>query len=285
MKRKLKPDARPIKKKPYRLNLKYKEKVKQELDKMLEAGVIFPVEESEWISPMVIQPKKLGEIRICLDLRGLNVACVHNPFPTPFTDEVLENVGGKEVYSFIDGFSGYHQVRIVEEDKTKTTFAIEWGCFSYNVMPFGLKNAPAGIGSPLCLGQLQVLMLLLVMLQVLLVLALVLVPLMVLVLSLVLLLALLVVVLDQAIKLISMLLVLLQQLLILIYKMLLRLDLRQDLDQRTLKRVLNQLNQLVYLYLSLLMLLGMLIAMPLLLPLWLGLDMDQRLKQLNLLGV
>jgi hypothetical protein len=61
MKRKLKPDACPIKKKPYRLNLKYKEKVKQELDKMLEAGVIFPVEESEWISPMVIQPKKLGD--------------------------------------------------------------------------------------------------------------------------------------------------------------------------------------------------------------------------------
>lgn len=67
--------------------------------------------------------------------------------------------------------------------------------------------------------------------------------------------------------------------------MLLRLDLRLDLDQRTLKRVLNQLNQLVYLYLSLLMLLGLLRAMPLLLPLWLGLDMDQRLKQLNLLGV
>jgi hypothetical protein len=68
---------------------------------------------------------------------------VHDPFPTPFTDEVLEQVAGKESYSFTDGFLGYHQVRIVEEDKKKTTFIIEWGSFAYNVMPFGLKNAPA----------------------------------------------------------------------------------------------------------------------------------------------
>ena len=72
---------------------------------------------------MVIQPKKTGEIRICVDLRGLNAACVHDPFPTPFTDEVLENVGGKEAYSFTDGFSGYHQVIIAEEENTKTTLA------------------------------------------------------------------------------------------------------------------------------------------------------------------
>jgi hypothetical protein len=68
---------------------------------------------------------------------------VHDPFPTPFTDEVLEQVAGKESYSFIDGFTRYHQVRIVEEEKKKTTFITKWGSFAYNVMPFGLKNAPA----------------------------------------------------------------------------------------------------------------------------------------------
>jgi hypothetical protein len=107
----LKPDARPVKQRPYRLNPKYKEKVKIELDRMLEAGIIEPVEESEWISPMVVQDKKTGEIRICVDLRKLNDACLHDPFPTPFTDEVLDNVGGQEVYSFTDGFSGYHQIQ------------------------------------------------------------------------------------------------------------------------------------------------------------------------------
>ena len=95
---------------------------------MLAAGIIEPMEESEWVSPMVVQDKKTkGEIRICLDLRKLNDASIHDPFPTPFTDEVLDNVGGQEVYSFTDGFSGYHQIRIHEEDRYKTTFAIEWG--------------------------------------------------------------------------------------------------------------------------------------------------------------
>jgi hypothetical protein len=110
MKIPLRPDARPIKQRPYRLNPKYKQKVKIELDRMLEAGIIEPVEESEWIIPMVVQDKKSGEIRICVDLRKLNDACLHDPFPTPFTDEVLDNVGGQEVYSFTDGFSGYHQI-------------------------------------------------------------------------------------------------------------------------------------------------------------------------------
>jgi hypothetical protein len=65
----LKPDARPVKQRPYILNPKYKEKVKIELDRMLESGIIEHVEESEWIVPMVVQDKKTGEIRICLDLK------------------------------------------------------------------------------------------------------------------------------------------------------------------------------------------------------------------------
>ena len=65
---------------------------------------------------MVVQDKKTGEVWICVDLRKLNDSCMHDPFPTPFTDEVLEGVGGQEMYSFIDGFSGYHQVRITKED-------------------------------------------------------------------------------------------------------------------------------------------------------------------------
>jgi len=65
---------------------------------------------------------------------------VHDPFPTPFTDEVLDNLGGQESYSFTDGFSRYHQIKIAPEDRSKTTFATEWGCFHYTVMPFGLKN-------------------------------------------------------------------------------------------------------------------------------------------------
>ena len=68
---------------------------------------------------------------------------MHDPFPIPFIDEVLEGVGGQEMYSFMDGFSRYHQIRIVKEDRHKTTIVTEWGCFQYTVMPFGMKNAPA----------------------------------------------------------------------------------------------------------------------------------------------
>ena len=115
-----------------------------EIDKILATGLIFPVEEAEWVSPIVIQNKKdKAEIRVCVDYRSLNNACIHDPFPTPFSDEVLDHVAGNEAYSFTDGFSGYHQVRIAEEDKSKTTFTTEWGSFAYHVMSFGLKNAPA----------------------------------------------------------------------------------------------------------------------------------------------
>jgi hypothetical protein len=91
---------------------------------------------------MVVQEKNQGGIRICVDMRKLNYACQHDKFPTTFTDEVLENVGGQEAYSFTDGFSGYHQIKIAPEDRHKTTFAAEWGSYQYTVMPFGLKNAP-----------------------------------------------------------------------------------------------------------------------------------------------
>ena len=91
---------------------------------------------------MVVQDKKTGEICICINLRKLNDACVHDPFPTPFTDKVLKGVGGQEVYSSTYGFSRYHQIWIAKEDRHKTTFVTGWGYFQYTVMPFGLKNAP-----------------------------------------------------------------------------------------------------------------------------------------------
>lgn len=76
-------------------------------------------------------------------MRKLNDAFLHDPFPTPFTDEVLDNVGHQEAYSFTNGFSSYHQIRVAPKDRHKTTFSIEWVSYQYIVMPFGLKNAPA----------------------------------------------------------------------------------------------------------------------------------------------
>ena len=113
-----KPDVRPMKKRPYKLAHKYKEIVKKEIDKMLAAGIIYPIDQSEWVSPMVVQPKKhdTTKLRICVDFRELNKVTLADPFPTPYVDEILNEVTGHECYSFTDGFLGYNQVPIAKEN-------------------------------------------------------------------------------------------------------------------------------------------------------------------------
>ena len=91
---------------------------------MLDIGIIKPIEELEWISPMVVQDKKMGEVWICVDLRKLNDSCMHDPFSTPFIDAVLEGVGGQQMYSFTEGFSGSHHIINAKEDRHKTKFVI-----------------------------------------------------------------------------------------------------------------------------------------------------------------
>ncbi|KAH9315733.1 hypothetical protein KI387_024360, partial [Taxus chinensis] len=96
-----------VKKIPYQMNPNLRIKVKEEIDKMIESGIIEFVEDSKWLSLMVISIKKDGRIRICVDYRDLNEVCIIDPFLTPFTKEILEGVVGRGVYSFTDGFSGY----------------------------------------------------------------------------------------------------------------------------------------------------------------------------------
>ena len=87
-------------------------------------------------------PKKNGKIRVCVDYRKLNAARVTDAFPLPFTDGILDAVAGHEIYSFLDGFSGYDKVRMHSADEEKTTFVMEWGVFVAVVMMFGLQTTP-----------------------------------------------------------------------------------------------------------------------------------------------
>jgi hypothetical protein len=77
-----------------------------------------------------------------MDFHLLNVVTKKDPYPLPFTEEVLDKVMSHEVYSFLDGFSGYHQIMIAPKNKYKITFITDWGSFVWVVMPFGLKNVP-----------------------------------------------------------------------------------------------------------------------------------------------
>ncbi|KAL2623708.1 hypothetical protein R1flu_003913 [Riccia fluitans] len=107
------PNTRPIRSQRYRLNPNYATRVK-ELDKLLEARFIYPVETPAWLSPIVVVPKKNGKLRICIDYRKLNTSIVIDAFPLPYIDLMLESVVGQEMYSFMDGFNGYNQVSVVE---------------------------------------------------------------------------------------------------------------------------------------------------------------------------
>ena len=82
-------------------------------------------------------------IHICTDFHDLNHACRKDDFPTPFIDQILDECAGREVFSFMDGFSRYNHIQIKPEDQHKTTFICPWGTFAYRKMPFGLKNAGA----------------------------------------------------------------------------------------------------------------------------------------------
>jgi len=89
----------------YRLNLNYVTVVKQDIDKLIATKFIQFVEEATWLSPIVIVPKKNGKLKICIDFRKLNVATKKDPYPLPFTDEMLNIVAGYEAYYFLDGYS------------------------------------------------------------------------------------------------------------------------------------------------------------------------------------
>src|SRR5271156_1480600 len=139
----MKEDAKPSRQRPYTYNDNFARRIKEEIDKLKEAEFIYEIEHTDWVSPIVVVPKKNGKLRVCVKLKKVNAATIRDNYPLSIIDHVIERVAGKEAYSFLDRFSGYNQVSIDPKDQHKTAFATEWGIFAYRVMPFGLMNAPA----------------------------------------------------------------------------------------------------------------------------------------------
>jgi len=136
------PNAKPIRAKQGRWNPRYTTMVKEELDKLLEVGFIRPMETTEWVSLVVLALKKNGKLRVCVNYKALNKVIKKDRYPLPFCEEILEEVVRHEMYTFGNGYKGYHQVKIAPEDQLKTIFTTPWGTFCYTIMPFGLCNAP-----------------------------------------------------------------------------------------------------------------------------------------------
>ena len=157
----LEDNAKPVVQPQRRLNPAMKEVVQKEVTKLLEAGIIYPISDSPWVSPVQIVPKKGGMTvvhneknelvptrtvtgwRMCIDYRRLNTATRKDHFPLPFIDQMLERLAGHNYYCFLDGYSGYNQIAVDPQDQEKTAFTCPSGVFAYRRMPFGLCNAPA----------------------------------------------------------------------------------------------------------------------------------------------
>nr|GFB98108.1 putative reverse transcriptase domain-containing protein [Tanacetum cinerariifolium] len=141
------------------VNPKIHDVIKKEVEKLLDAGLINPISDSTWVSPIHCVPNKGGMTvikndenklvstrlvtgwRVCIDYRKLNEATKKYHFSLPFMDQMLERLAGNEYYCFLDGFSGYFQIPIDPKDQEKTTFTCPYGTFAYKRMPFGLCNA------------------------------------------------------------------------------------------------------------------------------------------------
>ena len=135
-------DPTPIHNSSRRLAPRHNELVREELDKMLEAGIITPAT-SAWSFPIVIVSKKDGKPRFCVDYRSLNQRMKPDRWPIPRIQEIFDDLEGSVVFSTLDLFSGYWQVRMANECKEFTTFVCRFGTFKFEVMPFGLMNAPS----------------------------------------------------------------------------------------------------------------------------------------------
>ncbi|XP_075483776.1 uncharacterized protein LOC142523927 [Primulina tabacum] len=146
-----------------RLNPAMKEVVRAEVLKLLNAGVIYAISDSSWVSPVQVVPKKGGitvvrnennEListrpvtgwRVCIDYRKLNDATRKDHFPLPFIDQMLDRVGCYHYYCFLDGYSGYNHIVIAPEDQEKTTFTCPYGTFAFRRMPFEMSSKESSV--------------------------------------------------------------------------------------------------------------------------------------------
>jgi hypothetical protein len=156
----LEENAKPSREPQRRLNLAMQEVVRAEMIKLLDAGIIYLIFDSKWVSPIHVVPKRAeltviknkdNELvlthghsgwRVCIDYRKLNAATRKDHFPLPFIDQMVERLAGHKYYCFFDGYFGYNQVPVDPKDQEKTTFTCPFRTFAYYCMPFGLRNTP-----------------------------------------------------------------------------------------------------------------------------------------------
>jgi hypothetical protein len=125
------PGAKPVRKRLRSVHPRKEAAIKLEVEKLLKPGFIYHVALTDWVSNLVPIDKKQGTIRVCVDYRDINKAFPKDNFPTPFVDQIIDDCARSEIFSLMDGFSGYNQINIILADQHKTTFICPWGTFAY----------------------------------------------------------------------------------------------------------------------------------------------------------
>ena len=139
----IKADSKPVKQGLRRFDEERCKAIGEELQKLLTAGFIKEVYHPEWLANPVLVRKKNGKWRMCVDYTGLNKACPKDPFPLPRIDQIVDSTAGCETLSFLDAYSGYHQIAMKRVRPARHLFHHPFGPYCYVKMPFGLKNAGA----------------------------------------------------------------------------------------------------------------------------------------------
>ncbi|UYV68834.1 K02A2.6-like [Cordylochernes scorpioides] len=132
----------PIRKNPYRVSLKERKIIGDQINSMLKNGIISH-SSSPWASPIILVKKKNGTFRFCVDYRNLNSVTVKDQYPLPRIDDCFDSLHGARYFTSLDLCSGYWQVEVEEQDREKTAFITPDGLYQFNVLPFGLCNGPA----------------------------------------------------------------------------------------------------------------------------------------------
>ncbi|KAJ8615247.1 hypothetical protein MRB53_034619 [Persea americana] len=139
----LQKNIKPVKQGQRRFCPDVMDKIEQEVQKLKNVGFIREEQHPEWLANIVPVTKKNGQIRVCIDYRDLNNACPKDEFPLPISEVMIDNTCRFERMTFMDGFSGYNQIKMHPKDERHTSFRTPFGLYCYTIMPFGLKNADA----------------------------------------------------------------------------------------------------------------------------------------------
>jgi hypothetical protein len=136
------PGAPPISKWPYRMPINELVELKKQIAELQAKGFIRP-SSSPWGAPVLFVEKKDGIQRMCVDYQSLNEVTIKNKYPLPRIKDLFDQMKGASIFSKIDLWSGYHQLKIRKSDIPKTAFRTRYGLYEYTMMSFGLTNAPA----------------------------------------------------------------------------------------------------------------------------------------------